>query len=221
MTPTTTRNEPAFSRNTTPAPAEATSSPPSAGPTACARVTPALFSASAAGSSARPTISGVIAQNTGRPSAAPTPSARVRASTSPGVATSVSVTIASAAAVTTCHACVAMIMRRRSTMSASAPPGSASTKVGRAMAVCTRAISATEEVRVVISHPTATRCIHVPTYEASEAIHTARKTGIRSGLSADRAGSRADADVASAPPSGDGTGGEATPPRCTVAVGSQ
>ena len=100
------------------------------GPTAWASVKEVLFSETAAGSSRRGTSSGITAQRTGSASAAPTPSAKVNASRRAGVVRSARVAAASAAATAACQHWVATIMRRRSRTSASAPPGSASRKVG-------------------------------------------------------------------------------------------
>jgi hypothetical protein len=68
-------------------------------------------------------------------------------------------------------------MRRRSTTSASAPAGRASRKNGRLVAVCLRATIIGEGVSEVINHTPPTSCIHVPMFEATEAIHNTRKRG--------------------------------------------
>ena len=50
------------------------------------------------------------------------------------------------------HKCVVRMMRRRSTMSAKAPAARPNSKVGRVLAVCTRATIKVEGVSVAISH---------------------------------------------------------------------
>ena len=94
---------------------------------------------------------------------------------------------ASATAATSIHACEKSRSRRRSMMSASAPAGSASRKVGAVSAVCISATMMGVGARVVISHSAPTLCIHVPTFEATAAIHSARKSGRRSGAHAELA----------------------------------
>src|SRR6266481_7444659 len=74
--------------------------------------------------------------------------------------------------------------RRRSTMSATAPAGSPTKKTGRLVALCTRATISGDGESEVIDHAAPTFCIHVPTLEMSEAIHSARNTGCDSGAQA-------------------------------------
>jgi len=80
---------------------------------------------------------------------------------------------------------VAINNLRRSTMSAIAPAGSASSMTGRLSAASTRATSDGDDEREVISHPAPTSCIHVPTFDTMVAIHRPRKRLFFSGLHAD------------------------------------
>src|SRR5579859_7812531 len=73
----TPKNDAAFSRNDHPAPAAATTIPPSAGPTARATLNPAEFKATAEACCAGETTSGVIACQAGSFMTAPSPSRKV------------------------------------------------------------------------------------------------------------------------------------------------
>ena len=174
--------------NTAPAPRPATTSPPIAGPTAWASVSERLLSDTAAGSCGRETSSGIEAPNAGSANAAPVPMASVSASSEAGVTVSASVIAPSPAATRSWQLTATITIRRRSSTSASAPAGSASRKIGTAVAVCTSATSAADEVSEVISHEAATMCIHVPRLDATDAIQTARKMPTRSGLQGDSSG---------------------------------
>jgi hypothetical protein len=165
----TPRNDAAFSRKTVPGPVDAVVSPPSAGPTARARLKATAPSATAAARSARDTSSGVIACQAGAVIAEPIPRANVRPSRSSGVTRPASVSPPSVAAATSIHVCVTSSRRRRSTTSASAPAGNASRKNGRLAAVCMSATSRGEGASVVISHAPAASCIHVPRLDTSDA----------------------------------------------------
>src|SRR5213594_1116065 len=72
--------------------------------------------------------------------------------------------------------------RRRSTMSASAPAGSASSISGKLSAASTSATSEGEEESEVINQPAPTSCIQVPMFETMVAIHRLRKRTLCSGL---------------------------------------
>ena len=185
-TASTPRNETALRTKTGPGPEGGNEQPTERRPQRSGRaVNAAPLSEIAAGSSARGTISGVIAQNTGSPTAVPTPRAAVKPSSSPGVAASASVTAPSPAATSSCQPWVAMIIRRRSTTSARAPPGSASTKAGSDWAVWTSATSAADAVSDVMSHDAATSCIQVPRFETRVASQIARNRRLRSGVHGD------------------------------------
>jgi hypothetical protein len=112
-------------------------------------------------------------------------SANVKARSDQGVVTPVSVNVPSTAAAAIIHSCMARSNRRRSTTSANAPAGWASRKNGRLVAVCMRATMMGEGTSEVINHTPPTSCIHVPMFEATDAIHSERKRGCRRGLQAD------------------------------------
>ena len=61
---------------------------------------------------------------------------------------------------------------RLSKMSANAPAGSASRKIGRLLAACTKATRSGSGLRLVISQPDAALYIQPPTLETSVAVHT-------------------------------------------------
>src|ERR1700682_2617038 len=90
-----------------------------------------------------------------------------------------------APAATNIQICITSSKRRRSTMSASAPAGRATSTTGRLPAVSTSATRTGEGVKEVINHDSPTSCIHVPTLETTVAIHSARNTDSRRGLHAD------------------------------------
>ena len=188
-------NDTALSANTQPGPTAATTTPPSAGPTARARFMFNPLSAAACGSRARSTRSGWIACQEGAAIALPQPSAKVRPRITAGDVMPRKVTAASAAAAMNIAPCAPSSNRRRSTTSAQAPAGSASSTIGRLEAVCTRETSS--GVVSISSHCAPTVCIQVPTLDANWAIHSARNIACR------RSGAQADA----------GAGVEATPRR--------
>src|SRR6202158_3004728 len=74
--------------------------------------------------------------------------------------------------------------RRRSTMSASAPAGSASSISGKLSAASTSATIDGEDEREVINQPAPTSCIQVPTFETIVAIHRLRNSAVCSGAQA-------------------------------------
>src|ERR1700688_3904170 len=74
--------------------------------------------------------------------------------------------------------------RRRSTMSASAPAGSASSISGKLSAASTSATIDGEDESEVISQPAPTSCIQVPTFETIVAIHRLRNSAVCSGAQA-------------------------------------
>src|SRR5882724_6967141 len=190
-TRTTPRNDAAFRRKTQPAPRAATRSPPSAGPRARATLTEMPPSATAAASSSRGTRSGVVACQAGALSALPRPMQKVSESSNHGPVRRSTVETPSAVAATSIHTCVARSSRRRSTMSASAPAGSARRKNGRLVAVCMSDTMSGEGASPVMSQAALVSCIHVPTFETHEASQSARKTGWARGLQADEGRIRA------------------------------
>ena len=70
---------------------------------------------------------------------------------------------------------MAMRSRRRSTMSARAPAGSASSISGMLSAASTNATIDGDDESDVISQPAPTSCIQVPTFETMVAIHRLRE----------------------------------------------
>src|ERR1700676_4281399 len=81
---------------------------------------------------------------------------------------------------------MAISSRRRSTMSASAPAGRASSISGKLSAASTSATIDGEDESDVINQPAPTSCIQLPTFETTVAIHRLRKSALRSGLQAER-----------------------------------
>ena len=77
--------------------------------------------------------------------------------------------------------CQKMRRRRRSKMSAVAPPRRPSRSTGSDAAVCIRAIRSGEAVSDVMSHVPAVSCIQVPMDETVEATQRSRKSGMRRG----------------------------------------
>ena len=80
-----------------------------------------------------------------------------------------------------------MRSRRRSTISASAPAGSASNISGMLSAASTNATIDGEDESEVINQPAPTSCIQVPTFETMVAIQRLRKSPFCKGLHADGA----------------------------------
>jgi hypothetical protein len=106
--------------------------------------------------------------------AVPSPREKTSASSSPGVTASKYVAAASAPADNSIHVCVHRSSRRRSTMSARAPAGSAVRKTGSVTADCTSATCAGDPPSDPISQTAPTFCIHVPMFDTSCAVHSAR-----------------------------------------------
>src|SRR5438270_10246913 len=178
------RNDTAFNKNTQPGPAAATTSPPSAGPMALARLNPAPFNATAFASWRGGTTSATIACQAGLLIDPPRPSAKVRTSNATGVVRSANVSQLRTPAATSIQVWQTRSSRRRSTRSANAPAGRPTRRTGRLVAVCINATSRGEGVNVVISQATPTFCIHVPTLDTTDAIHMARNAATASGLQA-------------------------------------
>src|SRR5579883_2936369 len=180
----TAKNEIAFMMNTTPAFDAAITIPPSAGPIARAMLNPTEFSATAAGSSSRGTSSGIVADHAGWFSDDPMPNPNVSSSSDHGPIRPISVSTPIAAATASISDCVKISQRRRSIRSAIAPAGSVIRKTGSVVAVWTSATGSGDVASSVISQEAATVCIHVPTFETTEAIHMARNRPCRSGVNA-------------------------------------
>src|SRR5437016_12310441 len=80
---------------------------------------------------------------------------------------------------------MAMSRRRRSTMSARAPAGNASSIIGMLSAASTSATIDGEDESEVINQPDPTSCIHVPMLDTMVAIQRLRKRAFRRGLQAE------------------------------------
>src|SRR2546428_682164 len=183
-TTSTATNDAALSAKTSAGPLAATRMPPRAGPIARPMLMGSAFSATARISSDGGTSSPVIACQVGVFIATPIPSAKVKASSSVAVMTSANASTASSAVAASSRVWVTSSRRRRSTISATAPAGNPTSKTGRLVALCTRATISGDGESEVIAHAAPTFCIHVPTLEMSEAIHSARNTGCDSGAQA-------------------------------------
>ncbi len=155
--------------------------PPNAGPIAREMLTPRLLSATAGRSSGFGTSSGTIDCQAGAASAAPMPLTKVSASSEIGVIHPIQVSTPSATLTSASPIWIVIINRRRSTMSASAPAGSASRNTGNVVAACTSATIVGDGARLVISQPEAVSRIQVPMLAATVASHRIRKTRSRRG----------------------------------------
>ncbi len=183
----TATNDVAYSANVRPDPPTSTSTPPNAGPIARARLKPMPFRAIACTRSSRGTSSGASAPQAGAVIAEPMPIAKVSASRLHTVISPISVSAASSAAAVMVQVWVISRNRRRSTMSAIAPAGSASRHIGRMVAACTRLTVNGSGDRVVISQPAPVFCSQTPNELTTKASHIWRNTELRSGS---RAGGR-------------------------------
>src|SRR5947209_1689014 len=178
-------NEAALSKKTAHGPDAATMKPPNAGPTARAILMATALSVIAAGKSEWETNSGVIACQIGLLIADPTPRRKVSDSRRAGVIWPINARMPIAPAATNIQICMTRSKRRRSTISASAPAGNATSTTGRLPAVSTSATRTGEVVNEVINHDSPTSCIHVPMLDTTVAIQSARKTDSRRGLQAE------------------------------------
>src|SRR6266446_7452041 len=186
-TTSTATNDTALSANTSAGPDAATSTPPRAGPIARPMFTGNALSVTARVSSDGGTSSDVMACQVGVFIATPMPRANVNARSVVAVIRPRNASTASSPAARSIQLCVTSSSRRRSTISATAPAGSPTTKTGRLVALCTRATMKGDGESEVMAHAALTFCIHVPMLETSEAIHSARNTGCDSGVQADSA----------------------------------
>ena len=125
--------------------------PPSPGPIARLMLTPTLSADSAAGSSAAGTSCGTIACQAGAVMADPAPTRNANSNRLSGVTRCSQTITANPVAKATLTASPAIRNLRRSTISTSAPAGTASRKIGRLVATCTIDTSSGEESRFVIS----------------------------------------------------------------------
>src|SRR5229473_564100 len=186
-TTSTATNDTALSANTRAGPAAATRTPPRAGPMARPMFTGNALRVTARVSSDAGTSSDVIACQVGVFIATPMPRANVNARSVVAVIRPRNASTASSPAARSIQHWVTRSSRRRSTISAIAPAGRPTTKTGRLVALCTRATIKGDGESEVMAHAALTFCIHVPMFETSEAIHSARNTGCDSGIQADSA----------------------------------
>src|SRR5206468_4380600 len=180
-TPTT---DAALMRNTGPGPPATMITPAIAGPTARATLIATVPSPTLAGSSSRGTTSGIIACHAGMSTALPAPMASVIARSIHGCTTPVTVSTPSSAAIRNNQTWATSKTRRRSRISARAPPGRARRNSGMVVAACTSETISGEGASNVINQAAAESCIHVPMLDTTSEIHRARNNGRRSGLQA-------------------------------------
>src|SRR6267378_4087909 len=183
-TPTT---DTALTRNTGPGPPTTMITPAMAGPTARAMLIATVPSPTLAGNSSRGTVSGMIACQAGKSIALPAPIPSVITRSIQGCTTPVIVRTPSNAITRNIHTWATRRIRRRSSTSANAPAGSARRNRGSVVAACTSDTMSGDGASSVISQAAAASCIHVPTFEATSAIHSARNSGRRNGLHAEGA----------------------------------
>ena len=191
MTTAAPTDSTAFSRNTQALPRLAMMLPAISGPRMREAFIDTPLSASAAGSLARGTRSGTMAENTGQRSARPTPFMNSSINNSGGVTTFMNTANASSAPTTATQTCVKNKKCFRFRMSASAPEGSPSRNTGSVAAVCTSATQIGLDVSVVISHAAATSFIHMHRLATSQVLHSMVNTLWRNGASGPRSSSAA------------------------------
>src|SRR5579871_6416017 len=162
-------------------PNAAVSAPPSAGPIARAMLKPTLLAAIATCRSCFGTSCGVTACQAGAVSAPNAPIRNVNTSSTVGVTRPSATRTANMAAITVLAASPAMRKRRRSTMSARAPAGIATRKIGRLAATCTRETMSGSGLSRVISQLDAAVYIQVPTLAAIVAVQITAKAGCWNG----------------------------------------
>ena len=173
----------ALSQNGAASPQATMMSPASAGPTARLTLMPTPLSATAGRRCSRGTSCGMIESQAGAMRAAAVPPRKLKPRSAAGVArpdhTRSPKPATSAATITW----TTINNRRRSTISASAPPASANRNIGSEFATCTSATTSGSGSRLVISHPAAAFCIQVPILDTTVATHSTAKVGCRNGLS--------------------------------------
>src|SRR4051812_21321404 len=172
----------ALTQNGTPMCAAAVSTPANAGPIARLILTPTLFAATAEGNSSRGTSCGTMDCHAGAVTAAKTSTRKVNSSKVGGVIRSRPTSAANTVATIMIVVSARSKRRRLSTMSASAPAGSANRNIGRLVATCTSDTMRGSASRVVISHPAAELYIHVPTLAATVADQITAYVLCRNGL---------------------------------------
>src|SRR5271157_1680913 len=151
-------------------PAAAMTRPPSAGPAARPTLKPTPFMAVALSRSSLGTRSGVVDPQAGEVSAPPTPSRKVVASRSAGVARSSDTRPAKITETARIASSTAISNRRESMTSATAPAGRVNRNKGKLTATWTRDTVIGLASRLVISQPDAVSNMAVPTFDITLAV---------------------------------------------------
>src|SRR4029077_833269 len=183
-------------------PNAAANAPPSAGPIARLRLKPMLFTAIAAGRSCFGTSCGVTACQAGAVNAPKALISNVNRRRTAAVTRLSETSTAKTAAIAVLAASPIIRKRRRSMISASAPAGMASRKIGRLAATCTSETIIGSGLRLVISQLDAAVYIHVPVFAARLAVQITVKAGWRNGLQAEARGGGAAGRVSPPPAPG-------------------
>ena len=144
---------------------------PSAGPAARPTLKPTPFKAVALSSSSLGTRRGVVAPQAGEVSAPPTPSRKVVASRSAGVARFSETRPAKITETAKIASSTAISNRRESMTSAKAPDGRVNRNSGRLTATWTKDTIIGLASRLVISQPDAVSNMAVPTFDKTLAVH--------------------------------------------------
>ena len=184
----TAKNVSALIRKVAPTPASPITRPPSAGPITREMLMPRPLSASAGPSSFLGTSCGSTARKAGVSNAEPASSTKIRMRSVIGVIAPITVSTHRSSITASIKICATMRSLRRSTMSASAPAGSANRNIGSAVAALTSDTQIGDGSSVVISQPVPTLATQAPIFATSVAVHTVRKAGTASGLHADGGG---------------------------------
>ena len=157
--------------------------PANAGPTARLILIPRLLSATAACSSRRGTRLGTIDCHAGATRDAKVAAIKVNPSRMAGVTRPDHTRRPKPATHNVTAIWMTSSRRRRSTMSARAPAGSANTNIGNVVATWTSATISGLEARPVINQDAAAFCIQVPILATTVAVHRTAKAQCRSGPS--------------------------------------
>ena len=172
-----------FIQNGAAIPTPAMINPASAGPTARLILIPALLSATAACSSRRDTRLDTIDCHAGATRDAKVAAIKVNPSRMAGVTRPDHTSRPKPATHNVTAIWMTSSRRRRSTMSARAPAGSANTNIGNVVATWTSATISGLEARPVINQDAAEFCIQVPILATTVAVHRTAKAQCRSGPS--------------------------------------
>src|SRR5580692_5363828 len=158
-------------QNGTEIPDQAITRPPSAGPAARPMLKPAPLAAVALSRSSFGTSIGRVAPQAGDVRAPPTPSRKVVANNSVGVARPIETSPAKMTDTAKIAVSTAISNRRESRTSASAPAGKVKRNKGRLTATCTRDTIIGLGSMLVINQPEAVSNIAVPTFDMTLTLH--------------------------------------------------